>query len=259
MELKAKEIEVPILTANVRIATIIIGIVLIVFTFWLEMSNKTPTAQVGDPSQNTLLESPEELAPKILSDAKKWESVANTDFSSDKWLKESFDDESWKGNEIITSNGTYLVTLNNVGDSPDDGFWIIPVLEQVSDFYLSVEAKFVAGRSNNSYGLVFRSNGFDAPAYVFRIFGQSYDIQIFDGDWKELSGTTPSPYLLPDTFNRLTVVGKGSEFYFYINDNFAHHVTDSQISRGNAGIRISARQGIEQIIEFDNFELRKPK
>jgi hypothetical protein len=257
--IKAKEIEVPILPVNVRIATIIIGIILIGFTFWLEMNNKAQTAQVSEPSQNTSLESPEELAPKILSDARNWESIASTDFSSNKWLKESFDDESWKGNEKITSDGTYLVTLNNVSDSPDDGFWIMPILEQVSDFYLSVEAKFVAGRSNNSYGLVFRSNGFDAPAYVFRIFGQSYDIQIFDGDWKELSGTTPSPYLLPDAFNRLTVIGQGSEFYFYINDNFVHHVTDSQIRRGNVGIRISAHEGIEQIIEFDNFELRIPK
>lgn len=257
--IKAKEIEVPILPVNVRIATIIIGIVLIGVTFWLEMNSKNPIAQISDPTQNTSLDSPEKLAPKILSEAKKWELIANTDFSSNNWIKESFDDESWKGNEKITSDGTYLVTLNNVSDSLDNGFWIIPTLEQVSDFYLSVDVKFVAGRSNNSYGLIFRSNGFDAPAYVFRIFGQSYDVQIYDGDWKDLSGKIPSPYLLPDNFNRLTVTGKGSEFYFYINDNFVHHVTDSQIQRGNVGFRISVHQGIEQIIEFDNFELRIPK
>ena len=257
--IKAKEIEIPKLPVNVRIATIIIGVVLIGFTFWLEMNNKNPVAQISDATQNTTVDSPEILAPKILSEAKTWEPITNTDFSSNNWIKESLDDESWKGNEKITSEGTYLVTLNNVSDSLDNGFWIIPTLEQVSDFYLSVDAKFVAGRSNNSYGLIFRSNGFDAPAYVFRIFGQSYDVQIYDGNWKDLSGETPSPYLLPDNFNHLTVIGKGAEFYFYINDNFAHHITDSQIKRGNVGFRISVHQGIEQIIEFDNFELRTLK
>jgi hypothetical protein len=70
---------------------------------------------------------------------------------------------------------------------------------------------------------------------------------------------TPSPYLLKGKFNRLTVIAQGTEFYFYINGKFVHHVTDIQIDRGNVGLRISVHKGIEQIVEFDNFELRIPK
>ena len=222
-------------------------------------SNTPLPTEAELPISTSLPNSSEDLALQLLSNAQSWEPVGSTRFDTVSWPKDSVDETSWNGKETITSNGTYLVNLNNTGDALDNGFWIIPILEQVSDFYLSVEGKLIEGRSGNSYGLIFRSNGFERPAYIFRIFEQAYDIQINDYEWKELSGKTPSPCLLEDEFNRITVIAQDSEFYFYINGKFVHHITDDQISRGNVGLRISVRQGIEQTVEFDNFELRVPK
>jgi 3-keto-disaccharide hydrolase len=259
--IKAKEIEVPLLPIWARITTIVIGIVLIGATFWLENDNAAQIAQIDNPSQATSTDSPEKLASESLAEAKNWNLIAGTEFASGAWPKDSLDEENWKGIETITTNGTYLVTINYVGEGASDGFWIIPILEQVSDFYLTLEAKLIEGNNDNSYGLIFRSDGSEPPGYVFRVFQKErkYDIQIIDSDWKELTGETPSPHILQDESNRLTVIAKGSELYFFINDKFVHHVSDNQISRGSVGLRIGVDKGTELVAEFDNFELRTPK
>lgn len=203
----------------------------------------------------------EKFAAELLSEAQRWQAVVGGHFDSDTWPETSYESDVWHSTSIITENDTFLATVTYIGEGSEAGKWFIPVLDQVSDFYLNVDGRLVRGSDSNSYGLLFRSNGADTPTYAFRCFEdrRRFDVQIItDETWKELTGATPSPGILPGEFNRLTVIARGTDFYFYIDGKFVHHVSDHEMARGNVGLRVSAKKGVEQVVEFDNFELRIP-
>ena len=63
----------------------------------------------------------------------------------------------------------------------------------------------------------------------------------------------------PGQINRLSVLGEGNRFTFFINDQFVGQATDDQIPRGRVGLVIDAFEENEITAwEFDNFELRQP-
>jgi hypothetical protein len=227
----------------------IVGIVLLVLGIGLYLI----------PSPAPSADSPEELASKLLREAQNWEPIANTEFATDTWPKD-FNEEGWAGNATITGSGTYLVTLNYIGEGSDATYWIIPILEPASDFYLSVEGKFIEGEDENGYGLLFRLNGIGDPGYLFRLFERvnEYDIQYVDNGLVELKHLTLSPAISKGRFNKITVIARGTEFYFYINDTFVEHISDNQRTRGSVGLRMAVDKGTEHVFEFDNFILRVP-
>jgi hypothetical protein len=59
--------------------------------------------------------------------------------------------------------------------------------------------------------------------------------------------------------NRLTVVGEGSKFIFFINEVFVGEVEDERLTEGGIGVAIGLHHpGDLATFEFDNFELRLP-
>lgn len=226
-----------------------IGVALLVFGVGMYLTPFTPTS----------VNPPETIAAKLLAESQNWENVANTGFDTDTWSKD-FNEESWDGNATITSSGTYLVTMNYIGESSSEAYWIFPVLEEVSDFYLSVEGKYIAGNDDNTYGLLFRLNGTGRPGYLFRLYEkkQMYDIQFVGDDFVPLKEETLSPTITQGKFNKIAVIAKGSDFYFFINDKFVEHISDNQRPKGSVALRIAVDKGTEHIFEFDNFVLRTP-
>lgn len=227
----------------------IIGVVLLVFGIGMYLI----------PSAPTTANSPEIIASKLLTESQDWETVANTEFNTDTWAKD-FNEENWKGNARITDSGTYLVTMNYAGEYSSEGYWIFPILEEVSDFYLSVSGKYIAGGDDNTYGLLFRLNGAGRPGYLFRLYEkkQMYDVQFAGDEFVPLKQETLSPIIGQGKFNKIAVIAKGSDFYFFINDKFVEHIYDNQRAKGSVGIRIAVDKGTEHIFEFDNFVLRTP-
>lgn len=228
----------------------IIGVVLLVFGIGMYLIPSTP---------NTV-NSPEIIASKLLAESQNWETVANTEFGTDTWGKD-FNEENWEGNATITNSGTYLVTMNYVGEYSSEAYWIFPVLEEVSDFYLSISGKYIAGGDDNTYGLLFRLNGTGRPGYLFRLYEkkQMYDIQFVGDEFVALKQETLSPIIAQGKFNKITVIAKGSDLYFFINDKFVEYISDNQRAKGSIGLRIAVDKGNEHIFEFDNFVLRTPQ
>lgn len=227
----------------------IIGVVLLVFGIGMYLIPSVPNS----------VNSPEIIASKLLAESQGWEAVANTEFDTDTWGKD-FNEENWEGNATITNSGTYLVTMNYAGEYSSEGYWIFPVLEEVSDFYLSISGKYIAGSDENTYGLLFRMNGAGRPGYLFRLYEKKnmYDIQFTGDEFVPLKQETLSPLIVQDKFNKITVIAKGSDFFFFINDKFVEHISDNQRAKGNIGLRIAVDKGTEHIFEFDNFVLRTP-
>jgi len=211
------------------------------------------------PAAPTSVNSPEGTATQLLAQSQGWETVANTEFDSDTWDKD-LNEKNWEGNATITDRGTYLVTMNYTGEYSSEAYWIFPVLEEVSDFYLSVSGAYIAGNDDNTYGLLFRLNGTGRPGYLFRVYEreQMYDIQFVGDEFVPLKQKTLSPIIIQGAFNKIAVIAKGSDLYFFINDKFVEYISDNQRAKGSVAIRIAVDKGTEHIFEFDDFVLRTP-
>jgi hypothetical protein len=214
---------------------------------------------VSRPIYQTPTIQPEEYAINLLHEAEEWPLVQNSVFDSGSWPT-----EDGPATAEVTGDGHYIVTISFEDDGVgSQGEWIFPILDQVYDFYLNVEAKYISGNEQRSYGLLFHSDGLERPVYLFRVYekAQLFDVHLIDDpSWRELSGKTPSTRIKQGEFNRLTVVAKGSHYYFYINGIFVLDIVDGSRERGNVGIRISVDDGGEdQVVELRNFELRYPE
>ena len=59
--------------------------------------------------------------------------------------------------------------------------------------------------------------------------------------------------------NKITVIGEGSHFTFFINDQYVMEVEDDTISEGTAALAVELSDSDDHaIFEFDNFDLRTP-
>lgn len=188
-----------------------------------------------------------------------WPLFLSDTFSSNEnhWFTGDFSDEFATGSQLIT-NGTYRWEMKA---HQSVGWWAFPDVSPVSDFYLTVEAKQVSGPESSSYGIVFRMVD-DANYYVFLIsdngqFGLSL---LHNNQWKTLIDWTRTSAIQPGKVNRLTVSAEGSYFVFFISDQFVSEMSDSQLSRGIAGVVVELYNANDAaIFEFDNFELRTPQ
>jgi hypothetical protein len=129
-----------------------------------------------------------------------------------------------------------------------------------TNFYVSVEADYTSTDSGVQYGLMFRNN--QKSYYVF-IVTDNYMYGVFvlkNGLWITLIQSTPTAQLVQGASNRLTVVGQGSHFDFYINNVLVADLEDDTIPAGQVGVAIGLQQaGDHAVFEFDNLELRLPE
>ena len=180
--IKAKEIEVPLLSTRIRIITVIIGLVLIGFTLWLENNrNKSPQVMtvVQTPDLSTPVQTETTItatAPSmteqtnILSAARNWRSIVFDDFTSSSnqfWLDDNKDNLKC---ELVSEK--YLCTLYP-HTAVAHWHWV-GYRDQLTDqFYLATEARVVSGSSDAEYSLMFRRN--DNPNYyLFTVRNDGY-------------------------------------------------------------------------------------
>ncbi len=139
-------------------------------------------------------------------------------------------------------------------------WWTIPDLVEVDDFYLTTEARRVDGVDTAQYGVIFRR--VDADNYgLFKIEDSQYfkfSIR-HEGEWYTVIDWTETSAVRPGEWNRLTVLGEGDHFTFYINDQYVGEIDEGRLSAGEVGIALELLdEGDAALFEFDNFELRAP-
>jgi len=108
-------------------------------------------------------------------------------------------------------------------------------------------------------GLVFRS--FGENLYIFRVGkDQRFNVSLLRSDnWTTLIPWTRSDAIKQDEANRLTVIGEGSHYLFFINNQYVGELEDQQLTQGAVGITISLFHAEDHAtFEFDNFEVRQP-
>ena len=137
-------------------------------------------------------------------------------------------------------------------------YWNHPEGDEVADFYLSVDAQQISGTETAEYGVIFRET-IDDYYYLFEI-SNTGEYALFlrsQGDWSTLIDWTESPAILPGEVNQIAVIGLGSSFLFFLNDEFVTGTEDSTLASGLAGVAIGLSNEGEQVeVEFDNFVLR---
>lgn len=142
-----------------------------------------------------------------------------------------------------------------------------PVVEvphaPVTDFYAAVDAKQYSGPADVWYGLTFR--WLDARHfYTFLVNDQQkYQIWARAGDaLHQLVEPTGSESIRPGGPNRVGVVGEGTVFAFFVNDQslatLKIEAENINFPAGLLGLALDVDAGDAGIIEFDNFELRVP-
>ncbi len=135
-----------------------------------------------------------------------------------------------------------------------------PAMDLISDFLVSVEVKQTAGPATADFGISFRVAA-DNQFYTFNISdtGRFAVQRLLRGEWTTLINWTDTTTIQPGETNRLSVLGEGNRFTFFINDQFVGQALDEQIPRGRVGLVIDAfEEDVTTIWEFDNFELRQP-
>lgn len=153
------------------------------------------------------------------------------------------------------ANGKYIWTIETRKDviyseNPSQ-------LPQVEDFYLTAQARQLSGPRRNDYGVVFRLN--NGSYYVFRILDdRTFVVDLYRDGLTNLIPSTRSDAIHTDKPNKLTVVGRGSHFTFFINDQYVGEMDDRALARGTAGIAFGLAANETGEFEFDNFELRAP-
>ncbi|KPK92310.1 MAG: hypothetical protein AMJ88_11210 [Anaerolineae bacterium SM23_ 63] len=127
------------------------------------------------------------------------------------------------------------------------------------DFYVYVDCRRVSGSKDSAMGLVFRS--FGENLYIFRVGkDQRFNVSLLRSDnWTTLIPWTRSDAIKQDEANRLTVIGEGSHYLFFINNQYVGELEDQQLTQGAVGITISLFHAEDHAtFEFDNFEVRQP-
>ena len=129
-------------------------------------------------------------------------------------------------------------------------------LENVSDFYLSVDAQRLSGDAN-FYGLTFRRAD-DRTMYVFFIRDDQtfLAVTVIDGRWNTWIDLTPSDAIRPDEINRLAVKSVGLNYTFFINDQQVTEAQENQLGFGGPGLIIGLDADEDNVFQFDNFEVR---
>jgi len=191
-------------------------------------------------------------------EAARWPLLFLDTFSSagNDWTIGDYSDELIEGNRRITGDKYHWQATASGGVV----WWSMPDLDTLSDFYLTVEGQQISGDTDTQYGLILRRADSD-NYYIFRIRDDGdYQFRVrHEGEWNTLINWTASPLIRPGQMNRLAIVAEGSNFVFYINDQYVADYTDSKVSEGKIALVIGFDdEGDTGVLEFDNFEVHAP-
>jgi hypothetical protein len=187
------------------------------------------------------------------------------------WEVEYFDDfeediELWGVGTDKYTFGTYIRTIEEgvyrIDATAKEAFYHRETLDNrpVSDFYLSVEVDKTSGSYNGEYGVVFRKKAPNFYNFTINDSGTFVVRIMYKGEWDQLMVGNYFPRGGQDKPRKITVIAKGSDFYFYVDDQFVTHVEDDRLRSGFVGVTFGLDYDGEQaVFEFDNFELRVPQ
>jgi hypothetical protein len=126
-----------------------------------------------------------------------------------------------------------------------------------TDFVLEVDATQDQGPSNNSYGVLFRSED-DEHFYRFGISGDGFyflDKFVSDG-WVAIIDWTESPYInRGQASNRLRATCTGSQTTLHVNDQHLATITDDSYDHGDVGLFAASFAEPNVHITFDNLKV----
>ena len=193
----------------------------------------------------------------LFEETSKWPLAFNETYNENSrgWAEGSEDDPEYANSKWSIEDGKYIWEAEAY-----DGFiwWVRPDMEMFSDFQLAVNAKPVINSDFGEYGLIFRQ--MDAKNYyLFELDGRgNYAFYInYQGEWESLLGWKYSSEIVLGEENRLSVIAKGDEYLFFINDAFIDAYQDDRLKSGRAGLLIGlGNPGEEGAWEFDDFVIR---
>jgi len=194
----------------------------------------------------------------LLVTASNWPVVFGDTFDSNAndWATGDYSDERLTGSREII-DGKYHWEADAL-----DGviWWSVPDVASVSDFYLAVNAQRVSGVTDGQYGVIFRRADRDNYG-LFKIEdSQYYKFSVrSEGEWDTVIDWTETSAIRPVGVNRLAVIGEGSNFSFYINDEFVGEIDEGRLSSGTMGLAIELLDAKDAaVFEFDDLEVRAP-
>ncbi len=251
--IKAKEIEVPLLSARTRLVTILVGITLIGFTIWLENNNSTSASTISATA------SPSSILPTITTQIPTTASqkiLFEEDFSSNNngWREGIFSDDladmknefmNGRLRRTVTSKGDLLertwvpgITLQNFRltfdaiavDAPDDAVVCVALRRSSDndDFY------HIYFGVNGIYGVNLVKNGDSTTIYEAKL---PNDIKIKEGEQ-----------------NKFDITILDSLITISVNDIILTTINNSGLTEsGNIGLGVGLDNANETVIvEFDN-------
>lgn len=116
------------------------------------------------------------------------------------------------------------------------------------NFTIQVAMKITSGSANDGGGVIFRDNG--KGSYRFRVN--------LDGTWDcaplNISGSSTAIKKGLNQTNILTIVAQGSDLYFFINQKYITHVTDTSFSAGRLGLMAVDWNGTTNVM-FNNIKV----
>lgn len=130
--------------------------------------------------------------------------------------------------------------------------------KRFKDGVIEVEAKPVAGPTDNGFGILFRMKD-RKNYYHFEISSDGYWKAgwVVDGAWKDWNDWQPHPAIKAGgESNRLKVVMQGEKFTFFINDQEITSFEDKQFAEGDIALfalSLLGQPGTD--IAFDNFSV----
>jgi len=211
---------------------------------------------------NFLPVSSEEYALSLLAQAKSWRLIVLDPFDRNDlgWFENTSNTDFLEAGHTIES-GQYIWRIK--GLKTNALRWGNPSkLDPVQDFYASVSVLQLNDLKDLRAGLIFRYQG-NRLFYDFLIYMDGHFTVRYYDDNDATTQTTavlanmPSSLLNPAFANKLTVIGIGNDYWFYINDRFVHHINDTHLSGGTIGLIAGVKEaGEEGQVAFDDFELR---
>ncbi len=129
----------------------------------------------------------------------------------------------------------------------------------MTDAYVAVDARLVAGPKDVGYGLQTRKADSD-NFYAFLIANDGTFITeaLVNNEWRTLTDWQPSDAIHPGEWNRLAIQSEGTQFTFFINGTLVAEVKDNSIASGQPGVAVSMYDPVQVTAEFDNFAIWAP-
>jgi hypothetical protein len=222
-------------------------------------STPAPTAtNTPTPTPNWTATAQVENAFTAAEDAvSTWDVILADTFDSNdnNWLEESNDDDfALTDYQVVDGKYRWESTAHQsfIG-------WVRAGRESLTDFHLSVDIHQIDAPASADYGVVFREDD-DSNFYYFAVTDAGeYALYMFFEEWDTLIDWTETNLINAGEVNRIIVLGEGSHFTFFINDQYLTEITNDLIPEGLTALAIELdNEGDQGTFEFDNFELRSP-